>query len=127
MSQSTGGCTGTKVPRTTKSCELQYNVETKRDLIGQDGLMAIAGGPLLKDQARRVLGQKCPSEVQNIQGAIGTTCQLGRKVIGYHRKTDYRRRSHNCYNGPGQEGRQRLAKYQSRLGSDEQNRNRRQY
>src|SRR5229473_5972023 len=89
--------------------------------------MAILRGPLLQDQTRRVLSQKCPTKVKNVQSAVGTTGKLWRKVISYHREADHGCRSNNCYNGPRQNGRQRCAQDQGKLGCDEQHRDNSQY
>src|SRR4051812_16525686 len=89
--------------------------------------MAILGGPLLQDQTRPVLGQKCPPEVKNVQRAVGTTGKLWRKVISYYREADHGCRSGNCYNGPWQNGRQRHPQDQGKLGCDEERRDTSQY
>ena len=45
--------------------------------------MAILRGPLLQDQARPVLDQKCSTEMQDVQCAVGATVEFWRKVVNY--------------------------------------------
>ncbi|MET4247185.1 hypothetical protein ABIA88_001378 [Bradyrhizobium sp. LA6.4] len=89
--------------------------------------MAILRGPLLKDQACRVLSQKCTTEVQNSQSAVGTARKLWRKVNNHNGEADHGCRSDNCYNAPQHNGRQRHAQDQGKLRCNEQHRKHRQY
>src|SRR5262249_11778874 len=70
--------------------DLQYHTGAERDLVCSHGIVSIDGRPLLQDQPDRKLQKERAAEVKDIQGAIGSPCKLGGKVLRHDRIAQHR-------------------------------------